>query len=152
MHLSAQVRKRVRETEKFVRLLTAIQTQIEYALTPTDSLLQKLSESEEFQNFSFIHLVAQQFFNGDSLQTAWNTALQKYAPSSALQSQEKELISAFSESFGSTDKYGQRANCTFFITQLEMQADELRKTAQTKSRLYCTLGILSGIFFTILLL
>lgn len=146
------MRSRVRETEKFVRLLTSIQTQIEYALTPTDGLLQKLSESAEFQDFSFIRFVTEAFRTGAPLESAWNSALQKYAGSSALQTREKELISAFSASFGATDKSGQSANCTFFIAQLEAQAEELRKSAQSKSRLYHALGILSGVFLMILLL
>lgn len=152
MYASARVRNRVRETEKFVRLLTAIQVQIEYALTPTENLLQKLSESAEFQDFSFIHFVKDEFRMGKSLEAAWNCALQKYVNGSALQRREQELISAFSEAFGTTDKNGQSANCAFFITQLEMQAEELRKSAQGKSRLYCAIGILSGIFLAILLL
>lgn len=150
--MSARVRKRVREIEKFIRLLTSIQTQIEYALTPTDVLLQKLSESAEFRDFSFIHFVKEEFDSGKPFESAWNCALQKYAATSALQSREKEWISAFSEAFGSTDKNGQSANCTFFITQLEAWAEELQKTVQSKSRLCYALGILSGIFFTILLL
>lgn len=152
MYLSARVRDRVRETEKFVRLLTVIQTQIEYALTPTGELLEKLSESTEFQDFRFIQIVKERFAAGEALEKAWNSALQTYATCSALQSREKELISAFSESFGSTDKYGQSANCAFFITQLKMQTEELRKAAQTKTRLYRALGILSGVFLMILLL
>lgn len=150
--MSARVRKRVREIEKFIRLLTSIQTQIEYALTPTDVLLQKLSESVEFRDFSFIHFVKEEFDSEKPLESAWNCALQKYAATSALQSREKEWISAFSEAFGSTDKNGQSANCTFFITQLEAWAEELQKSVQSKSRLCYALGILSGIFFTILLL
>lgn len=152
IYLSARVRNRVREIEKFIRLFTSIQTQIEYALTPTDVLLQKLSESAEFRDFSFIHFVKGEFSAGKPLESAWNGALQKYAATSALQSREKEWISAFSEAFGSTDKSGQSANCTFFITQLEAWAEELRKSVQSKSRLCYALGILSGIFFTILLI
>lgn len=152
IYLSARVRSRVRETEKFVRLLTSIQTQIEYAMTPTEDLLRKLSERAEFRDFSFIHLVNETFIDGKSLESAWNCALQKYAASSALQTQEKELISAFSEAFGATDKNGQSANCAFFIAQLEARAEELRKSAQSQARLCCALGILSGVFFTILLL
>lgn len=150
--MSARVRRRVRETEKFVRLFTAIQTQIEYALTPTADLLQKLSESAEFQDFSFVSLVNDDFCDGKSLENAWDCALQRYMASSALQLQEKELISAFSEAFGATDKNGQSANCAFFIAQLKARAEELRKSAQSKARLCCALGILSGVFFTILLL
>lgn len=152
MHLSVRVHDRVRETEKFVRLFTVIQTQIEYALTPTGELLEKLSASTEFQDFSFIQLVKEQFIAGESLEKAWNTALQKYAANSALQAKEMELISAFSESFGSTDKFGQSANCAYFIAQLKMQAEELQKDVHTKSRLYRAVGILSGVFLMILLL
>lgn len=152
MYLSARVRERVRETEKFVRLFTVIQTQIEYALTPTGELLEKLSASTEFQDFSFIQLVKERFTAGESLEKAWNAALQKYEETSALQTKEKEFISAFSESFGSTDKSGQSANCAYFIAQLKTQAEELHKNAQSKTRLYRAMGVLSGVFLMILLL
>ncbi len=149
--MSARARKQVRETEKFVRLLTAIQTQIEYTLMPTDKLLKTLCESAEFCDFSFVHTVKSRFDTGESLEDAWNGALKTYTVHSALEGGEIDLISAFSSAFGNTDKKGQSANCAFFIEQLEEKAKELRKTSQNTSRLYQALGVLSGVFLVILL-
>lgn len=150
--MSARVRKRVRESERFIRLLTVIRTQIDFALLPTDSLLCTLCESREFSDFSFIHQVQKAFDSGVPLETAWNDALAEYALSSALHAEEVELITAFGSTFGNTDKSGQTANCTFFIEQLEQLTEKQRSSAEKNARLYNALGVLTGLFLVILLL
>ncbi len=150
--MSARVRKRVRESERFIRLLTVIRTQIDFSLLPTDTLLCSLCESREFSDFSFIHKVKKAFDGGAALEHAWNDALTEYATESALHTEEIELLSNFGSIFGSTDKSGQTANCTFFIEQLEGLAEKQRSSAEKNARLYNALGVLTGLFLVILLL
>lgn len=150
--MSAQVRRRPQESERFLRLLTVMRTQIEYALLPTQVLLDKLCADSEFADFSFIHAVRGAFGSGMSFQNAWNKALRAYAASSALGTQELELLSAFAGTFGSTDKDGQTANCSYFIEQLEQIVKAQREFSAKTARLYNALGILSGLFLVILLL
>lgn len=150
--MSARVRKRVRESERFIRLLTVIRTQIDFALLPTDTLLCTLCASREFSDFSFIHMVKKSFDNGEPLESAWNGALSEYASLSAMRTEEIELIAAFGSVFGNTDKSGQTANCTFFIDQLESLVEKQRSIAEKNARLYNALGVLTGLFLVILLL
>lgn len=152
VYMSARVRKRVQESERFIRLLTVIRTQIEFALLPTDALLCTLCESREFSDFAFIHKVQKAFDGGVPLEIAWNRALTEYASTSALHAEEIELISAFGSTFGNTDKSGQTANCTYFIEQLEQLTEKQRNTAEKNARLYNALGVLTGLFLVILLL
>lgn len=150
--MSAQVRRRPQESERFLRLLTVMRTQIDYALLPTQTLLDKLCADSEFKDFSFIHAARSAFGSGMSFEDAWNKALREYAASSALGKQELELLSAFAGAFGSTDKNGQTVHCSYFIEQLEQLVKAQRDISAKTARLYSALGVLSGLFLVILLL
>lgn len=150
--MSARVRKKPRESERFLRLFTVMRTQIDYVLLPTSALLDKICADSEFQGFSFIHTVRDAFRSGMSFEEAWNRALQKYAATSALDAREIELLSAFAGTFGSTDKNGQTANCTYFMEELSVLTEKQRTAAEKTSRLYNALGVLAGLFLMILLL
>ena len=150
--MSARVRKRAPESERFLRLLTVMRTQIAYVLLPTQALLDKVCGESEFRDFSFIHAVRSAFANGMSFEDAWNKALHEYAASSALGNREIELLSAFAGTFGSTDKNGQTANCSYFIEQLQEFVKTQREASAKTSRLYNALGVLTGLFLVILLM
>lgn len=150
--MSARARRRPRESEQFLRLLTVMRTQIDYALLPTQALLDKVCADSEFESFSFIHTVRDAFQSGMPFENAWNRALHRHAATSALGAEELKLLSAFAGTFGSTDKNGQTANCTYFIELLTQLIEQQRTAAAKTSRLYNALGVLAGLFFVILLL
>lgn len=152
MLLCARVHKRIWEIDRFNRLFTVIQTQIEYAMMPTETLLKSLCDCAEFQNFPFVFSVYAAFSAGEALPTAWKKALQCYAKDSALQKADLELIEAFGSVFGTTDKSGQNANCAYYTARLTQLSAELQKGEKMTARLYLSLGVLGGLFLTILLL
>ncbi|MGN0519492.1 MAG: stage III sporulation protein AB [Candidatus Fimenecus sp.] len=147
-----QVHKRIRELDAFIRLFTVIKTQIAYTMQPTDALLRYLCQTAEFTDFSFVFFLNDIFADGHPFTSAWKQALAKYTEQSALQATDVDLLCAFGEGFGTTDKDGQIANCTYYITRLTEFVTELKKNEKNASRLYLSLGTLGGLFFTILLL
>lgn len=150
--LCAQVHRRIRTLDAFIRLFTVMQTQIAYTMQPTDALLQHLCCVSEFASFSFVFYLKDAFFAGNTFSSAWKQALEKYAADSALQNGEYDLLCAFGDSFGTTDREGQTANCAYYISRLSDLLTELRKNEKNASRLYVSLGTLGGLFLTILLL
>lgn len=147
-----QVHNRIREIERFTRLFTVMQTQIEYTALPTADLLKGLCLSTEFKDFSFITSVYSLFQAGETLQNAWKQALSQYSLHSALRAEDITLLEAFCSVFGATDKSGQSANCAYYASRLTGLSEELRKNEKKATRLYLSLGILGGLFITILLL
>lgn len=151
-YFSARVRRRPREIKRFIRLFTAIQSEIEFALRPTDALLRKLAAQSEFSDFRFLQTVNQLFQNGASLQHAWEKAAKELQKSGILQQEEITLIRSFCSAFGNTDRAGQRANCMYFIAQLESVEATALTASRKKGGLYRMLGVLGGIFLVILFL
>ena len=151
-YYSARVRRRPREINRFIRLFTAIQSEIEFALRPTDALLKKLAAQNEFSDFRFLQTVNRLFQSGESLQYAWEQAAEELQNSGALQQEEITLIRSFCSAFGNTDRAGQRANCTYLIAQLETVEATALTASRKKGGLYRTLGVLGGIFLVILFL
>lgn len=143
---------RIRELERFARLFTVMQTQIEYAALPTADLLKNLCDSTEFKAFSFITSVYALFQTGETLQNAWKQALLQYSLHSALRSEDILLLEAFCSVFGATDKSGQSANCTYYTSRLTALSEALQKNEKKETRLYLSFGILGGLFIAILLL
>ena len=152
MTLCAQVHKRIRELDCFVRLFTVMDTQIAYALQPTDALLRHLCSTAEFADFSFVFFLNDAFAKGNPFTSAWKEALKEYGARSALKATDMDLLSAFGDGFGTTDKNGQTANCAYYISRLTELSGELKRNEKTATRLYLTLGTLGGLFLTILLL
>lgn len=151
-YLSQQVRNRIRELERFNRLFTVMQTQIEYSQLPTATLLKTLCLCSEFADFPFILSVYTDFSAGSSLPSAWSQALREYQKHSALKTEDITLLEEFCSVFGTTDKFGQSANCAYYTSRLAKLTDELRKSEKTATRLYMSLGVFGGLFLTILLL
>ena len=52
--LCAQLRKRIRDLDYFVRLFTVMDAQIAYDLQQTDALIQHLSRTAEFADVSVV--------------------------------------------------------------------------------------------------
>lgn len=152
MTLCAQVHKRIRELDCFVRLFTVMDAQIAYALQPTDTLLRHLCRAAEFTDFSFVFFLQDAFAKGTPFTSAWKEALKKYTAHSALKVTDIDLLCAFGDGFGTTDKSGQTANCAYYISRLTELIGELKENEKTATRLYLTLGTLGGLFLTILLL
>lgn len=151
-YYSARVRRRPREIKQFIRLFTAIQSEIEFALRPTDALLKKLAAQSEFSDFRFLQTVNRLFQNGASLQHAWEQAAKELQNACTLQQEEITLIRAFCSAFGNTDRAGQSSNCAYFIAQLEAVEATALAASRKKGGLYRTLGVLGGIFLVILFL
>lgn len=129
-----------------------IQSEIEFALRPTNALLEKLATQNEFADFRFLQTVNRLFQNGESLQYAWEQAAVELQNSGVLQQEEITLIRSFCSAFGSTDREGQSANCAYFIAQLETVEATALAAGQKKVGLYRTLGVLGGVFLVILFL
>ena len=149
--LCAQLRKRIRDLDYFVRLFTVMDAQIAYALQPTDALLHHLCRTAEFADFSFVVFLQDAFAKGNPFTTAWKEALKKYTAHAALKATDIDLLCAFGDIFGTTDKNGQTANCAYYISRLKELSGELKSNEKTATRLYLTLGTLGGLFLTILL-
>lgn len=150
--MCAQVHRRIRSLDAFIRLFTVMETQISYAMQPTDELLQYFCRMSEFATFPFVFLLKDAFFAGNSFSSAWQQALTKYTEHSTLQNDEIDLLRTFGDRFGTTDRAGQTANCTYYISRLTNLVTELRKNEKSASKLYASLGTLGGLFLTILLL
>ncbi|MGN0570578.1 MAG: stage III sporulation protein AB [Candidatus Fimenecus sp.] len=149
--LCARVHKRITALEHFIRLFTVMQTQIAYAMLPTDALLQNICRFSEFSDFSFVFFLQEAFIAGNPFSSAWKYALFEYAKHAALQASDTELLEAFGDVFGTTDKDGQTANCAYYISLLKERTSELKKSEKNSSRLYLSLGVFGGLFIMILL-
>lgn len=152
LFLCVQARKRVYALEQFVRLFTVMQTQIAYAMQPTDVLLKSLCQTAEFSDFSFVHILYDVFQDGNSFSLAWREALRQYTAHSALKATDVTLLKVFADGYGTTDKVGQIENCAYHISRLLSLVSELKSNAKNAEKLYLSFGALGGLFISILLL
>ena len=152
MYFSHRVRARPRELNRFVRLLTVIQSEIAFTLRPTGTLLESLAARDEFSDFSFLQFVRKQFSGGVSLQDAWSAGVKTLQKERLLFPDEIALIQAFGAGFGSTGPEEQSANCAYFISQLTVMRERAAEAGRSKSRLYSILGVLGGVFLALLFL
>ena len=90
--------------------------------------------------------------SGNTFTQVWMEAVNSELLNTSLNKKDKSGLIQFGENLGYLDKEMQINTHDLFLTQLEDEINELSKTAKEKSYLYSTLGIMAGIFVSIILL
>lgn len=82
----------------------------------------------------------------------WVSAVEQDSKSLHLLKSDTEILSILASELGMCDRDGQIANIRHVMTLLKKASDEAYCEYQKLSKLYCGLGILSGVFTSLILL
>lgn len=88
-----------------------------------------------------------------SLWEAWDTSISDYfEKNSGLRKEEIKIIKDFGRNLGITDRETQLKNIDACVEEIEECLRSLKSEKKEKCKLYKTLGVLSGLFISIILL
>lgn len=85
-------------------------------------------------------------------ESAWCYALSKNQKKLFLKDKDVEVLNVFSSDLGMSDTHQQEKNIKHIISLLDIQILQANEEYKKSSKLYRSMGVLSGIFFVILLL
>lgn len=147
-----KLNRRVVLLEKCKMMVNAIHTEIEYLLLPSTEIIDLLALRKDFQDLKFISYCNQKIKSGIDFKSAWKEAVSQYAVDFYLNKSDIEILNSFSENFGITDSYGQISNCKLFEEKIESALKDAEKKREKYSKLYGSLGLLSGLCCVIVLI
>ena len=89
---------------------------------------------------------------GKTIADIWKEGVEQKLSGLALSKQDKEALIHFGSNLGYLDKDMQLSTIDLYIATLETEIEEATKTVKEKSYLYNSLGIMAGLFVTIILI
>lgn len=101
--------------------------------------------------FSFVATQMKQCPQG-SLTKIWNVAVHTKFCHGCLQKEDQNQLKQFGETLGNRDRATQLNQIALYEAQLEQAIQQLEKMILPQIRLYHTLGLVTGLFFVIVLL
>jgi stage III sporulation protein AB len=143
--------KRVRQLESVRGAIARISTEIRYFATPTDALMEKMDTLEEFHELKIFGLCHKNLPAFGNFNQAWESAIQQAKPYLSLNDGDRETLLWFGKVLGTTDVQGETANCERFDALLSRRVELARDEQKKKGRMYSSLGVLAGVFLTVLL-
>ncbi len=145
-----RLRQRVRQLEQCLRLLRLMGERMRYTSAPIQVLLEELNQLEGMERLPFLAACCQLLQSQTPFPAAWRESV-KTAPG-LLTQEEQGMLLALGEQLGATDLQGQIAALEGIQEQLQERLEQARGQRDNKSRLYQSLGAVSGIGCVLLLL
>ena len=88
---------------------------------------------------------------GQSFGELWQKQIKRWLSDTHLKKGDKEQLGSLGEVLGYLDLEMQLSSIDLYLDQLELCIREAQEAAQTKRKLYQSLGVAGGIFLVILL-
>lgn len=147
---SAALNRRVSAFEQMERLVVFVQTQIRYSAAPIWKIIRQAAGGE-FSRLSFLQDAAARMEQGEAAAKAWKNAIVAHRDDNVFTKEDFDLLIGYGSGLGSSDIAGQLLHCETYRELFRDRLQKARAEAQTKGKLYMTLGVAGGIGVALLL-
>jgi stage III sporulation protein AB len=153
-YFSCDMRCRIEDLKELKKLIGLLRGDIRYAATPLPEAISSLARRHNGNFSSFLQFTSRrlQELSGQTFSEVWRNAVEKELISTSLTKKDKLQLVQFGENLGYLDKDMQLNTFEYYLSQLEEEITDLSKTVKEKTYLYNSLGIMAGIFITIIML
>ncbi|QHQ62778.1 hypothetical protein Ana3638_19990 [Anaerocolumna sedimenticola] len=154
LYFSSELKNRIMDLRELKKIIFLLRGDIRYANTPLPEAVQALSLRHEGKYKTFLSGIADRLneLGGVSFCTIWKEAVVKELDNTSLSKKDLAGLGQFGENLGYLDKDMQINTIDLYISQIEDEIKELSHNVKQKSYLYNSLGVLGGIFITIIML
>jgi stage III sporulation protein AB len=151
---SSEMRGRIDDLKELRKLIGLLRGDIRYANSPLPEAISSITRrhSGRFDNFFNNVSVKLHELSGLTFSDIWKKATEVELANTSLTKKDKLQLIQFGESLGYLDKDMQMNTLDLYLSQLEDEITELTKSVKEKSYLYNSLGIMVGIFITIIMI
>lgn len=153
-YFSNELKCRIDDMKELKKLIVLLRGDIRYGSTPLPEAISAIARRHEGRFKSFFTTVSTKLkeYSGSTLSQVWKEAVEKELFETSLSKRDKYHLIWFGENLGYLDKEMQMNTLDLFLTQLEDEINELSKSAKEKAYLYNSLGIMAGIFISIIMI
>lgn len=142
--------RRLAELEAVVLMISLIENDVSYVMTPIPELVGKLSTDASMCRLDFLQECFRLCLNGADFPYAWQTAIGESC--TLLNTNERNTLTAFGVSLCSNDKNGQLNLCALCKTNITKAAGYAEQFKRKYSGMFVASGIMAAILFCILIL
>lgn len=153
-YFSSEMRSRIEDLKELRKLIGLLRGDIRYANTPLPEAINSIHRRHNgnFQRFFRYVSTKLEELSGQTFPEIWKTATEHELASTSLTKKDKLHLAQFGENLGYLDKDMQMNTIDLYLSQLEELIHETSKTVKEKTYLFNTLGIMGGIFITIIMI
>lgn len=150
----SRLRERRRLLETIKRMVSHMKGEILYANAPLPSAFYRTGKRGEGKAAELFLAVSEELEQetGDSLGLIWQQQVELFNKTSGLNRADQEALLRFGKNLGYLDREMQEKTIQFYLEELELAITQLRQEEPDKSRLYYGIGILAGLFLTVVLI
>lgn len=153
-YFSSDMKCRMEDLKEWKKLICLLRGDIRYANTPLPEAISSVGRRHEGNFHVFLNTVGAQLqeMSGETLASVWKAAAEKSLLNTSLNKKDKMQLIRFGENLGYLDKDMQMNTFELYLSQLDEEITELSRTVKGKAYLYNSLGIMAGIFITIIMI
>lgn len=152
--LADQYKRRVKELEKLRQMVYLVKAQIIYANATLEEALRAVGErGEEAAELTGLFLSAAAQIAGrpgESFAQIWRGAVGQMGTDSPLKESDRQSLAGMADHLGFLDRETQERHLLLYLEELDGTIAELKEQKKGTCRLYTSLGIMSGMFLSVL--
>lgn len=127
--------------------------EIKYSTTPLPEAFSTIAKRTKAPFSDMLMSVSERLSSKDSqtIKDIWYEESEKWLLETKLDGTEKDRFMSLGDNLGYLDKEMQLSNIDLYLEQLEEDINVLQKAVSSKCKLYRSLGVMAGIFITIII-
>lgn len=153
-YISINLKDRIKDMKELKKNIVILRGDIRYGNTPLPEAINSIACRQEGNFAKFFKYISDELVKLDGVRfyDIWKAAVKEKLKDTSINSKDKEYLSKLGENLGYLDKDMQINIIDLYIEQLESEITEALKVIKEKAHLYNTLGVMAGIFVTIVML
>lgn len=151
--MAKQWAEHVRALEELRKMIFLLKGEILYAHAPLAEALSRVGRRSPGSLGDLFTAVSDRIEHqrGEQFYTMWKEEIGQLGNRSALSEQDRQELMGFGEHLGYLDLEMQERTILLYLEQLDPAIDYLKEHQREKSHLYTSLGIMGGLFLTIIM-
>ena len=154
LYFSSLVQGRVSDLKAMKKNITILRGDIKYGNTTLPEAIGALARRNTDNFKEFFAGIEEELMNASGLSfiQIWDKGINTSLKNSYMNHNDREQLNRLGETLGYLDKEMQLKTIDFYMEQLDHELVDAVNTMKEKTRLYNMLGILSGLFLTVVLI
>jgi stage III sporulation protein AB len=151
---SSEMKHRIEDLKELRKLIGLLRGDIRYANTPLPEAISVIARRYQGSFHPFFQSTSTklQEMSGLTFAQIWKEAVEKELADTSLSKKDKAQLITLGENLGYLDKDMQMNTFELYLSQLEDEITELSKTVKERAYLYNSLGIMTGVFISIIMI
>lgn len=151
--MAGQWNEHLRIVEKLRKMIFLLKGEIVYGNSPLTEAFERTGRKAGGEIGTLFACVSERLMGqqGEPFYTIWQEEIDKLPGEVCLSKEDRQNLKGLGEHLGYLDKEMQERTLLLYLEQLDLTIDYLREHKQEKSRLYTSLGIMGGLFLTIIM-